>query len=102
MWTFLSNLWAIGKHAPAIIAAIRAIMDIIGSETVMAAIEAVKAAVVKQNTIDGPPQTEAERVRLLDRIRQRFALDALGMTEKQYIDFCNVQGVAHGIEEQLA
>jgi hypothetical protein len=101
MLNFFSNLWVIGLRIPGFLAALRMILDIFGSEVVQSTIEAVKDAILKQKEIDGQPTTEPERRRFFDRVRRRLAFGALGMTETQYVAFCNIQGVA-GISEQLA
>lgn len=93
--TFLFNLWALGGKLPAIIAIIRALVDIVGSDRVQKFLQTFKDALNSEaDKLPGPPTTEPVRARLLDRVRQRLALQHLGMTEDQYVAFCDVRGVS--------
>jgi hypothetical protein len=95
MLAFLSNLWAIGKRVPTVLAVIRVITDIIGSAQVQALLESIKDAVVREKEVVGPPKTEKKKVRLWDRIRRRQALDTLGMTEASYDAYCKANNISN-------
>ena len=97
-------LWKLGWKVPKAFAVIRLILAVLGSAEVLELLELIGVAAKKETeTLSGPPDTERDRIKLFDRIRQRFALNQLGMTETQYVAFCNVNNVSGPIiDEQLA
>lgn len=101
MLVFLKNLWAICRRLPAIIAIIRTIIDVVGSETVQAFLEAIRDAVIKEKGTVEPPKTDTERRRLWDRILRRRALVTLGMTEATYDAYCKANNISGKIPEEV-
>jgi len=61
-------------------------MDILGSESVKAILEAIHDTVQKLKTTDTPVDTlpTAERERLVDRIKQRVAQRLMGLNDAQF------------------
>jgi hypothetical protein len=87
---FLSNLWFLLTKAPQIIGIIKMIIDIIGSPQVQSLLESILSALKKEvPTPDKMPKTEPERIRLLERLRRRLALSNLGMSDGDYVAFCD-------------
>jgi len=85
MLTFITNLFSVLKNVPAAITILKAIMDIIGSETVKAILDVILKAVQQSKTTDTPvdqlpPQ---ERKRFIERISQRVAQKLLGWNDSQ-------------------
>ena len=101
MLVFLKNLWAIGRRLPAIIAIIRTIIDVVGSETVQAFLEAIRDAVIKEKGTVEPPKTDTERRRLWDRILRRRAFDTLGVSESTWESFCQANNVSGKIPDEV-
>ncbi|MDR0704302.1 MAG: hypothetical protein LBF88_04865 [Planctomycetaceae bacterium] len=93
MITLLKNLWVIGMKLPALIAILKSIIDVIGSEQVKRILEAIRDAVRGESVIPIPetPQTEAQRLRIVQRLRQRLALSWLNMTESEYTAYCRIK-----------
>lgn len=99
MIQFLKNLWAIGWKLPAMVAVIRAIVDVVGSEQVQTLLEAFRDALKKEApNPDIIPDTEPARLRLFDRIRQRRALDDLGLSKADYDAACRIKGVSGSLD----
>jgi hypothetical protein len=84
--TFLKNLFSILYKVPAAITILKAIMDILGSETVKAVLEAIHDAVTKSKTTDTPIDTlpTQERQRFIERLRLRVGQRLLGLSDSQY------------------
>lgn len=102
MIQLFKNILAIGSKLPAIIAVIRAIADVVGSDQVQALLEAFRDALKKE--VPNPdiiPDTEPARLRLVDRIRQRRALDDLGLSKADYEAACRIKGVSGSIDDNL-
>ena len=104
LWTIIAVLWQLGWKAPKIFTVIARIRNVLGSEQFQKLIEAIGLATKDETeTLVGPPITEPVRRQLLHRILRRFSFNQLGMTEGQYVAFCNQNGVAGPIgDEQLA
>ena len=77
--TFISNLFSILWKVPSAIGIIKAIMNIVGSDAVKQILEAIRGAV--QSEPNPTPDTEPERKRLFQRIRDSVALRLLGLRE---------------------
>ena len=89
-------LWRFGGKSLNVLTIISRIRAVLGSEPFQRLIEAIAEAVkAEEATLAEPPDTETKRWRLFDRVRQRFALNQLGMTEMQYVAFCDKNGVAN-------
>ncbi len=101
MFTFIANLLSLGGKLPAMIAIIRAIADIVGSTQVQAILQSIRDILNNETeNLPEPPTTEAARIRLMDRVRQKWALRQLGMTQEQYVAFCDVRGVSGPISDE--
>ena len=95
--TFISNLFSILWNIPSAIGIIKAIMDIVGSDTVQKILELIRRAVqAEPNTM---PTSEAGRQRLFQRRNNRIALQLLGLPEErlgdleEFCDACNHTGI---------
>jgi hypothetical protein len=101
MIALLKNLWAIGMKLPTIIAILKSIIDVIGSDQVKRILEAIRDAVAGEsvNPIPEIPQTEGQRRRIADRIRRRLGLTWLGMTDAEYMAYCNIKNVSENIDQ---
>ena len=74
MLTFLYNLCSVLKNVPAAITIIKAIMDIVGSESVKTVLKAVQDAVQQLKPTDTPIESlpPQERKRFRERVQQRI------------------------------
>jgi hypothetical protein len=85
--TFLYNLFIVITKVPALIGIIKAILDILGSETVRAVLQAIQDAVQKFKPADGTPVDDLppqERKRFIDRIRLRVGQRLMGLNDEQF------------------
>jgi hypothetical protein len=91
----LKNLLAIGRKLPAIIAILKSIIDVIGSDQVQKILEAIRGALIKESPEKIPeiPQTENQRIRIVKRLQQRLGLAWLGMSEAEYVAYCNIKNI---------
>jgi hypothetical protein len=95
----LKNLWSIGLNLPRLIGLIAPIIRIIGSDEFRKILESIYDAILKalnQLRRESPevpevPATETQRLRIVDRLRQRLALSWLHMTEGEYNAYCNIK-----------
>jgi hypothetical protein len=96
--TLLKNLWAIGVGFPPFVAYIAPIIQIIGSEEFRKLMKSIYDAAV--NAVDqirkeSPeiPQTitNRQRLRIIDRMRRRVGLAMIGMSEAEYVAYCNIK-----------
>jgi hypothetical protein len=96
--TFLYNLLFVARKSPEIIALVKALIEIIGSEAVKQIVTAVRDTLEKLKK-ESPepiiiPQEEPIRLRLIDRLKQRIGLAWLGMSEADYTAFCQSKNIA--------
>jgi hypothetical protein len=91
----------VGKIAPAIIALVKEIAAVFGSDETKKLIESIKETVKQESPRNIPdiPQTEGQRRRILDRVRQRLGLSWLGLSEQEYGQICALKGMPTNIEE---
>jgi hypothetical protein len=94
MITFIANLWSIGTKLPAIVAIIKAIIDVIGSDQIKSILQTIKDVVTKETEKEEIPATEPQRLRLVDRIKTRLGLAWLGVTQDEYTEYCKAKGVS--------
>jgi len=84
MLTFISNLYFVLRNFPSAITIIKTVMDIIGSQAVQNILEAVRDAVrTEQRQCSIEPITEPQRKRFVQRVRDRIALQLLGLRREQ-------------------
>lgn len=94
MWTLLTYLRNLGSAIAAIISIVRAIIALIGTEQAKNLFRLICDALTKEaDRLPEPPKEEASRARLLDRVWQKISLDRLGISEEQYVAFCNMRGI---------
>jgi hypothetical protein len=101
MFKFIKNLWVIGAGFPQIVGYIAPIIQIIGSEEFRKLIKSIYDAVinaVSQIRKESPeiPQsqttfTNRQRVRIIDRMKRRVGLAMIGMSEAEYVAYCNIK-----------
>jgi hypothetical protein len=97
--TLIKNLWTIGSGLPRLISLIAPIIRIIGSDEFQKMLESVYDAVVKalnQLRKESPevpeiPQTETQRVRIVDRLKRRISLAWLDISESEYNSYCQIK-----------
>jgi hypothetical protein len=78
--TFFTALLQIILKAPQIIGIIKSIIDVIGSEQVQTILETIRESLKQEvQALDSPLKTKADRVRLAERVRKRFAEKELGV-----------------------
>ena len=94
-------LWHFGGKFPQAFAVINGIRAVLGSEQFLKLLELIGVAIKEAALPDPPPDTEPARQRLLGRVLRRFALNCLGMTETQYVAFCDINGVAGPMADEL-
>jgi len=94
----IAFLWTLGKRASVAMAILRNLVALLGTEQFFNLIESIRNATATEiEKLPAPPTTDKERIRLIDRIRHRMAMNQLGMTATQYIAFCD----SHGISNEL-
>lgn len=75
MFSFFANLFRIGRKLPTIVAVVRSLIDVIGSEQVQFLLETIRGALEKETPDpEHPPETEPERIRLTERLLRRLGL----------------------------
>ena len=108
MLTFIKNiptiivvLYRLGWKAPKALAIIGAILAVIGTEQFQKLIEALGVATEKEaDKLPVLPESEPEKARFLDRVRHRFVMNQLGMSERTYVAFCKMQGISGDIPSE--
>jgi hypothetical protein len=93
MLTFLYNLFIILRKVPTAIGIVKAILDIVGSETVTQLFAIVHEAVQRVKIENPAPQgltTAPERQRFLQRLRGRIAQRMLGVSDTEFATIQNV------------
>ena len=100
--TNLTSLFSILYKVPAAITILKTIMDILGSETAHAVLEAILDVVQKFKTTDTlvdklPPQ---ERKRFIERIQLRLGQRLMGLNDSQFA--AAMQAFGRDSEAQIA
>jgi hypothetical protein len=103
MMQFLTNLFSIIVKAPSIIAVIKAIMDVIGSEQIQKILESIRD-ILKDKTVSVPPQDAPEPVKatLRQRIREKLGLALLGMPYEYFAAYQQIYNAKDGTEVENA
>ncbi|MDR1922812.1 MAG: hypothetical protein LBQ66_00440 [Planctomycetaceae bacterium] len=89
MPSLITNMWAIGKNIPTIIAIVKSICDLIGSDAVQSVFQSIKETIEKikiaqPDVIEVTPEKTAEE-KLTERIKERLSLAWLDVSDADYL-----------------